>query len=1562
MVDRTIAVVITAYNYGHFLRDCIESVLEQSRPVDEVVVVDDGSTDATQRILEDYSDRLQIIRTENRGQAAAFNCGVAETTADLVLFLDADDLLLTHAVHTILSNWSDEFAHMLFELEAIDEEGLSLGRHPALFRKPPRDNRGDVLQTGSFPCTPTSGNVFARSFLNAAMPMPEKRWRISADCYLVRAAALFGLTGYVPRVLAEYRFHFHNNFARLGGDDKGQKLANLADVADALADLALASEALLHSDTEWLRRKLLHRSNAIRSEIGKSTSKLSPDDSSALRSRSLPIVPLGTQQHLTMDHPASAGLNERLAARGIVALDLRLPQTTRPLSIVVWIETDQSPLEKLYGKGLQPEYMRVYVDGTLATRMKSAENQAVLSIPRAPFDRDRFVRISVETLGGFYPRLTSFLVSDGRETRHFPLIRDYARVPAVSLARGLDEREWLLEPMGSISLAGPKGTLQLSSETEGNYVLTLGLGPVVPAGWLSIDTSDASVFRGHVGVTSEISIPICIPATCEVTLYIDLRLDNEDDIFRIETAALNPTSSSSADAAASIPVSIGESIAFAAHKHTSSILKEGWAIDGSTSPTVVLPEAAIAFLVPIGARELKIELDVSMVLPPAEEERYIIAVSRDGEVLTQANLEGDGTLQVEVGAAPQNGILDLIFHSVIAGPNQESPRPAPITLLSMRLYGRVAPRERQLPVTRSRKPQLRRILDRASKAIRSLEDNSQVTELISCRLELVKLIAESDVALSLLIVGQNERLEEVVALAESTRHFGTTPEEDATLVLLAKSPDQTTSVKIDLIHLLLFPAYRHAFGGNLAQLSVPLLSSPEALASYIGAAPDLPNAKEHKAYRQWLGNLLRSVKDALETSSCTGRLYPLAAASLRQLRSVRTIFAEGNLAELSKLHAGAIERLLLDDGASLAIPRDFRSNLNHLRVGVLVRDVTDTPEGWALRGMYEKLDHNRFEPVLIRVEEAGDPAPEFFKEVLSLSGLQIDEAVRAIRSLDLDVFVTGAYARDYETVSAIYAHRLAPLQIWHTAVCPTTGSFSSFDVALSCRASESTEAHKHYCEPLAWLNGPKQCAYAFERSPPVDREQVRAGLQVKPEQVMLVATAMAHKIGDELIAHWANILKATPSAVLVLAPYAPNWSMDYHRDAFEKRILAAGLPADRVTILPSVPPDRLREVLAASDLMLDSFPYTGATTVCEALSQGTPVVTRAAEALRNLTGASWVRAYGLNQLVASTDLEYVDIATRLAQDPLSLADLRNKVVELANDAWPPHDDREGFGASYSNALWKIAQDSGQFPDLEAKCDAPFVPSRSPVPAKSATRSYAARKLAILASPRTGSTMLCAILNRTPGVICHFELFHETMIQYCNETVTDRAEIEERNADPLGFLERTIRDPRWTGADLVGFKHFAHLNDQVNSAMIDDHEVKLIYLTRENTLAQYSSEMIAHKSGKWAQHNSREDQQPKIQFDRADFEQYWWSQRTQDSKRLARLARAGRNALFIEYIALGTQEMRTKVGDFIGIIIPDEAKPDIKKMNSSDILSRFVNAEEASTFLVERGLEHWAFES
>jgi glycosyltransferase involved in cell wall biosynthesis len=86
-----VAAIIPAYNSAHWLRPCIESILGQTYPITEIIVIDDGSQDNTREVVESYGNAVRYYWRPNGGLSAARNTGVEQTTSPWIAFLDADD-------------------------------------------------------------------------------------------------------------------------------------------------------------------------------------------------------------------------------------------------------------------------------------------------------------------------------------------------------------------------------------------------------------------------------------------------------------------------------------------------------------------------------------------------------------------------------------------------------------------------------------------------------------------------------------------------------------------------------------------------------------------------------------------------------------------------------------------------------------------------------------------------------------------------------------------------------------------------------------------------------------------------------------------------------------------------------------------------------------------------------------------------------------------------------------------------------------------------------------------------------------------------------------------------------------------------------------------------------------------------------------------------------------------------------------------------------------------------------------------------------------------------------
>lgn len=207
----SISIVINNYNYGRFLQSCIQSVLEQSEPADEIVVVDDGSTDDSRFILEPFRQRVTVIIKENGGQASALNAGFEASSGDWVWFLDADDWLAPHAVSEVRKRLSSDATRIIFPLTVTRNDVPTKQTVPSsLVNLMEAQAPHDLIQRNEFFPPPTSGNVFNRRLLQDIMPIPEDKYQIAADLYLSLSQIATQTITSIMQPLGFYRIHGSN--------------------------------------------------------------------------------------------------------------------------------------------------------------------------------------------------------------------------------------------------------------------------------------------------------------------------------------------------------------------------------------------------------------------------------------------------------------------------------------------------------------------------------------------------------------------------------------------------------------------------------------------------------------------------------------------------------------------------------------------------------------------------------------------------------------------------------------------------------------------------------------------------------------------------------------------------------------------------------------------------------------------------------------------------------------------------------------------------------------------------------------------------------------------------------------------------------------------------------------------------------------------------------------------------------------------------------------------------------------------------------------------------------
>ena len=207
MEQPRVSVVIPVFNCESSVARAIDSILAQEFEGTEIVVVDDGSTDATPQALDRYRDRVHVIRQENRGSPAARNVGVEASRAPYVAFLDADDVWLAGRLEkTFAALDSAPDAVLAYaDVIVVDERGQPTGGFGMSAHTARAPSLQDLLTKGWWPILPTTA-LFRRDAYLAVGGFCEefKGARGFADVWFFLLMRERGRFIYLPEPLARY--------------------------------------------------------------------------------------------------------------------------------------------------------------------------------------------------------------------------------------------------------------------------------------------------------------------------------------------------------------------------------------------------------------------------------------------------------------------------------------------------------------------------------------------------------------------------------------------------------------------------------------------------------------------------------------------------------------------------------------------------------------------------------------------------------------------------------------------------------------------------------------------------------------------------------------------------------------------------------------------------------------------------------------------------------------------------------------------------------------------------------------------------------------------------------------------------------------------------------------------------------------------------------------------------------------------------------------------------------------------------------------------------------------
>jgi len=432
---------------------------------------------------------------------------------------------------------------------------------------------------------------------------------------------------------------------------------------------------------------------------------------------------------------------------------------------------------------------------------------------------------------------------------------------------------------------------------------------------------------------------------------------------------------------------------------------------------------------------------------------------------------------------------------------------------------------------------------------------------------------------------------------------------------------------------------------------------------------------EHDQAREWLGRAHRSEpRDALRLKDVIMRLSPVyrSAAQLREARQSYLVgleelsrqqlridnpFGEINFTNFYLAYQGMNEResqALLGRTLLAAAPMlGYQSEAlerprkgGPLRVGFISRYLGRHSVGMCYNKLIGALaaDPQLEVSVALLSARRAPEARELIGEAAQIMVLPGDlQGIRqALSACALDVLIftdIGMEPSTYLLAFGRYA-RLQGVLAGH----PITTGIPTIDFFLSSHANEASAAQEHYTERLVRLQGLPVAIAAPPQLPPASR----ASMGLADDAHLYLCPLKLQKMHPDFDAALAGILEADPAALILL--FDDDARSRWGAVVRERLIPSLGDHAQRVRFLPWMPFGELLQLIAASDVVLDTFHFGAGTTAYYALMAGAPVVTLPAPYLRGRHTLGYCAKIGLHDCVARDAAEYVRIAVQVASD------------------------------------------------------------------------------------------------------------------------------------------------------------------------------------------------------------------------------------------------------------------------------------------------------------------------
>ena len=361
-----------------------------------------------------------------------------------------------------------------------------------------------------------------------------------------------------------------------------------------------------------------------------------------------------------------------------------------------------------------------------------------------------------------------------------------------------------------------------------------------------------------------------------------------------------------------------------------------------------------------------------------------------------------------------------------------------------------------------------------------------------------------------------------------------------------------------------------------------------------------------------------------------------------------------------------------------------KDRAERLRVGLVSGDFLSHPVGFFLEGLLAHIDPARVEliayPTHHKQDELTARIRPYFSEWNPLVGKNDEAAARLIHADAVHVLIDLSGHTGHSRLP-VFAWKPAPVQVSWLGYFATTG-VAEIDYFLADAVGVPEAQQAQFTESVWYLPDTRLCFTA----PKIDLP-VASFPALKNGYITFGCFQTLTKLGNTVLETWGEILAALPNAKLRVQ--CKQLGEPAQVEQLLQRLQRYGIDASRVTTHGSTNREAYLAAHAEVDVILDTFPYPGGTTTCEALWMGVPTLTLAGDSLLARQGASLLTAAGLEEWVATSKEEYIAKAIALASDQSGLADLRAVLREQVLAS--PLFNAPRFARNFEDALWGMWQ-------------------------------------------------------------------------------------------------------------------------------------------------------------------------------------------------------------------------------------------------------------------------------